>query len=731
VPSDSASAPAPTTSGLVDALHPALAQKLETLPVRPGCYLVRGKPTKADPAGEVLYVGKAKSLRARVRQYFQEGSGDVRYFIPILRRVAHDLDTIVTSTEKEAAILENALIKQHRPRYNVKLRDDKEFLSLRLDERPTHDWPRLTLVRKPAADGATYFGPYHSATAARRSLHLVNKHFQLRTCTDQELASRSRPCLQHQIKRCAAPCVFEVDRRWYGDQVRAVSLFLSGRHDELSERLHGQMARAATETQFELAAIYRDQLRAVTALRDQQRVVQTGAAIETRIDVVGVHREGELAEIIVLYVRGGRVVDTASFTVKDAEIETEELIARFLDDHYGPQLEGGFAPPDEILLPVLPEAVDGVAELLSDRAGHKVQIFAPQRGPRAHLVAMATDNARHGFQQNRRGEDDLRGRLAQLGERLRLPSVPRRIECCDISHLGGGDTVGAIVALVDGQPAPKRYKAFHVKGVGEGDDYAAMYQVLARRFRRGKLAQESAGEAEGDDAREATETADAGEASEAPDMPEVIDGEWVLPDLFVVDGGKGQLAVALAAAHDLGLHELPIIALAKEKTARAPEHLGEGSPLLAQRARTGRKGKVDRGAGEEGVVDRVYLPEQKNPIELREHSASMFFLARARDEAHRFANRIREKRGQKKRFASKLDQLRGIGEPLRKELVRVLGSYLAIERASDEALLAVPGFGKRHLTALRKVIPAPSAHVDAAPTTPSVESAPSRARTDR
>ena len=265
-------------------LPAVVTEKLDALPVSPGVYLFK------DKKGAVVYVGKAKSLRSRVRSYFQEGTSDNRYFIPILQRTLGDLDTIVTGTEKEAAILENNLIKEHRPRYNVKLRDDKDYICLRLDVK--EDWPRLWVVRRPTADpggGLRYFGPYHSATAARRTLHLVNKHFQLRTCTDTEMRSRKRPCLQHQIKRCPAPCVLEVDKAWYDEQVRAVAMFLDGRHDELSSELESRMKDAARHMHFELAAVYRDQLSAIDKVREEQRVVSID---DIDRDVLGLHREG-------------------------------------------------------------------------------------------------------------------------------------------------------------------------------------------------------------------------------------------------------------------------------------------------------------------------------------------------------------------------------------------------------------------------------------------------------
>ncbi|WP_394850771.1 excinuclease ABC subunit UvrC [Pendulispora brunnea] len=667
-------------------LPEVVQEKLRALPAESGVYLFK------DQKNEVVYVGKAKSLRSRVRSYFQSGGSDSRLFIPHLLETIGDLDTIVTANEKEATILENTLIKELRPRYNVKLRDDKEYLSLRLNV--THAWPRLDVVRRPAADGSRYFGPYHSATAARRTLHLINKHFQLRTCSDLELTSRRRPCLQYQIKRCPAPCVYEVDPAWYKDQVRAVAMFIEGRHDELTRELHDRMQRSAQEMRFELAAVYRDQLRAIEQVRESQRVVVADDEVEK--DVIGLYREGDLVELVILHVRGGRLGDVGTYSIKHAEIPEEEIVAAFIAQHYGreqrPRSEEEEAVgageeilvPREIVVPCLPEGHAGIAEWLAERAGHKVAIVHPKRGARVDLLTMANDNARHSFLEKRRVSDSVEERLAQLQERLRLPTLPRRIECCDISHLGGGDTVGAVVAMTDGVLDKKRYRTFHVRGTGSanrgsgelnaGDDYAAMYEVLARRFRRGITA--AAAPAEGAEDAAATEESD----------------PWELPDLFVVDGGRGQLGVALAAARDLGLHQLPIVGLAKEKENVMGETL----------------------------VDRVYLPGQKNPIPLKTHSASLFFLARLRDEAHRFSNRGREKRGKARRFHSALDDVRGIGPTTKKALLKALGSAIAIQRADDATLLAIPGVNKRHVAALRKAFPpaTPAAIApDAAPET--------------
>ncbi len=645
-------------------------EKLEALPVQSGVYLFK------DASGEVVYVGKAKSLRSRVRSYFQAGGSDSRYFIPILQKTVGDLETIVTANEKEATILENTLIKQYSPRYNVKLRDDKDFLCIRLDT--THEWPRLTVVRqrsvnalkkgsraggdapdeKGGPDGARYFGPYHSATSARRTLHLVNKHFQLRTCGDLELASRRRPCLQYQIKRCPAPCVYEVDRGWYGEQVGLVAKFLDGKHDELSRELRERMQDAAKAHRFELAAVYRDQLRAIDKVREEQHAVSVDDADR---DVVGIYREEDLVEIALLYVRGGKLAEVATFSTKQAEIPDEEILAAFLAHNY----EGALTiAAREIIVPVEPDALAGIEEWISDQAGHKVTLIHPKRGDRVDLLALATDNAKHAFREKRRQKDDVDERLAELQERLRLPTLPRRIEGCDISHLGGGDTVGAIVAMKDGLPDKKRYRTFHVRGrqVGGtlqvGDDYGAMYEVLGRRFRRSLTASQ---EADG-----------ASKAGDAEDNRERI--EWDLPDLFVVDGGRGQLGVALAAARDLGLHELPIVGLAKEKENVAGETL----------------------------VDRVYLPGQKNPIPLRSHSASLFFLARLRDEAHRFSNRARERLGKARRLRSELDDIKGIGPKTKKALLEHLGTVAAIKRATEAELAAVPGVTARQAAAVHE-----------------------------
>jgi excinuclease ABC subunit C len=603
-------------------------KKLETLPASPGVYVFRGTD------GAVLYVGKARSLKNRVRSYFSASSSDDRYFIALLARELGDIETFVVGTEKEAALLENQLIKTEQPRYNVKLRDDKEFLSLRLD--PAREWPRLEVVRRPRPDGARYFGPYHSATAARQTLRLVNRHFQLRTCTDAELASRRRPCLQYQIKRCPAPCVREVDRAEYGEQVRLVGLFLDGRHDQLVRDLEKRMKDASATRAYERAAVYRDQLRAVERAREEQRVA---VVRDVDQDVIGIYRQADQAEVAVLMVRGGKLVGVRTYDLPRTSLPDDELVASFLAEYYR---EGAFVP-EEILLPRAVEAMDGLAEVLGDRRGGRVQVSVPQRGPRKKLVAMAETNAEHAFREKKRERDDVEARLAEVQRRLRLPRLPRRIECVDVSHLGGQDTVAVVVALSDAAPDRKRYRSFALRRATDGDDYAAMHEVLSRRLTRARKG----------------------------------DSGWDLPDLLVVDGGKGQLNVALAVLRDLGVDDLPAVGLAKEKPSR----------------------------GEDGkeLVDRVYLPGAKNAINVRDTSPALRLLALARDEAHRASNALREKRGKKRRFGSALDDVRGIGPKTRKKLIRALGSADEVRRASEDTLVTA-GATRAQARAIRTTV---------------------------
>ncbi|MDH3656380.1 MAG: excinuclease ABC subunit UvrC [Myxococcales bacterium] len=603
----------------------AAQRKLENLPMSPGVYVFHGAK------GQVLYVGKARSLRSRVRSYFLPGSSDLRAFVSRLERELTDIETFVTHTDKEAALLENQLIKSHQPKYNVKLRDDKEYLSLRLD--PKKPWPRLEVVRRPKPDGAQYFGPYHSATAARQTLRLVNRYFQLRTCTDTEFRLRTRPCLQYQIKRCPGPCVLDVDEELYRAQVANVARFLDGRHDELVRDLDTRMQSSSNSLEYEQAAVYRDQLRTVERAQQEQRVAGVQKADQ---DVIGFHRQGDQVEVAVLSMRGGRLFGVRTLPLRKVAVPNDEMLGSFLHQHYTARP----ALPDEILVPVPIEMSEALEALLNEDRKRKARIVEPKRGAKAKLLDLAQENAEHAFQEKERAREDVEARLGEIQKQLRLTSTPRRVECVDISHTGGEETVSVFVALQDGEPARDRYRSFRVKRVRGGDDYGAMYEVLVRRLRRGRN----------------------GEVG------------WELPDLLVVDGGKGQLGVLERAKEDVGVVDLELAAIAKPR--------------------------INATGQEEG--DRVFRPGQKNPIPVRASSALSILLL-ARDEAHRASNDLRKKVGKKRRLRSELDAVPGIGPKTRGKLLRNLGSLRDVLTANEEELIEA-GATRKQARAIKETL---------------------------
>ena len=657
-----------------------LAEILERLPSAPGVYLMR------DRRGKMLYIGKAANLRNRVRQYFQPASGDTRDFVPLLESVVADIETVVTGNEKEALLLENTLIKRHQPRFNVKLTDDKNFLSLRLD--PRVEWPRLEIVRRMADDGAWYFGPYHSASACREALRVVNRHFRLRTCTNHVLHHRSRPCLQCQINRCLGPCCVPVSRDEYAEQIRDVRLFLEGKNDELLAGLRARMQESARRTQFERASIVRDQIQALESVLESQRVVSADLLDQ---DVVGFHREGMALEVVVLSVRQGKMIGSRAFSFTRQEFPEAEILSSFLGLHYDlvPM------PPDEVLLPFAIADADLKAEWLSERRDKKVQVLVPVRGPRHDLVELARKNAAASFASRRNAREDAEATLGRLQRRLGLQRLPRVIECYDISHIQGAETVGSLVVFVNGQPDKSRYRTYKIRNAQSPDDFACMYEVLSRRFRR---ARESA-------------------------LSEDSLDTWRLPDLMVVDGGKGQLGVALAAARDAGIDVrpsmgLPIIALAKERDTTAPAQAPvvdaaaepKGDAVVAKQAagasglptdeREARKKRGARApAGQQ--PDRVFLPQAKDAIAIRPNSAEMFVLQRLRDEAHRFAVTFHRSQRKKRTLHSALSLVPGIGPARQRDLLRHFGSLKKIQQASLEDLLAVPGLTRKAASAVR------------------------------
>jgi excinuclease ABC subunit C len=594
---------------------------LERMPQEPGVYLMK------DKKGRVIYVGKAASLKARVRSYFTRS--DTRAFVGLLGRLLGDIETVVTNNEKEALLLENNLIKQHQPRFNVKLVDDKNYLVLRLD--PSARYPRLEVTRRIGTDGARYFGPYHSATSCRQTLQVVNRHFKLRTCTDHVLNSRKRPCLQYQIKRCDAPCVFPIQEDEYAKQVHDVTLFLEGKDHELLERLRDRMKTAAAETEYEVAGALRDQIRALERTLEEQRVVSSEMRDQ---DVLGIHREGPAVEVVVMSVRSGKLLGRRNFSFAGQEFPSEEVLSSFVSLYY----DLGSLIPDEVLLPCAIEDAAVKSEWLTEKRGsRKVEVLTPQRGTRRKLVELAQKNAASSFVTRRNKAEDTEVALGKLQQRLSLSRLPRRIECFDISHIQGTATVASMVVFIDGEPRKSEYRTFKVNTVAN-DDFASMYEVISRRFRRSKVAEE---------------------------RPERTG--WALPDLLVIDGGKGQLSSALAALRDVqidtGANGIDVIALAKERS----DTEGDKKP------------------------ERVFLARAKDPIPLRTNSAELFVLMRIRDEAHRFAVTFHKKLRRRRTMRSALEDVPGVGQKRKLELLRTFGSLKKIREATVEALAGAPG----------------------------------------
>jgi excinuclease ABC subunit C len=617
------------------------ADVLDRIPTEPGVYLFK------DARGAVVYVGKAQNLRSRVRQYFRPG-GDERFFVAagFLGRTVQDVETIVVSSSKEALLLENHLIKKHQPKFNVKLRDDKQYLVLRLMDPalpaegvPKRElYPRVEVVRNIRDDKAHYFGPYHSATSARETLRILNRHFQLRTCTDHVLETRGRPCLQYQIKRCSGPCAIPVTPESYAEQVEDVKMFLAGKNVELVQRLRTRMQLRAEREDYEVAAALRDSIGAVERTLARQHIVQDEMIDQ---DVWGLYREADTVEVVVLFIRGGKLVGRRTFQQKDQELPDGAVIAEYVQQYYA---TGTFIP-DEVVVGVDIEEGDTLAEWLTAARGRKVKLVEPRRGTRVRLVELADRNAAASAASRKSRDADTEALLQKVADRLSLPRPPRRIECFDIAHIQGTETVASMVTFVDGVPARGLYRKFKVRSV-DNNDFAAMYEVLTRRFKRTQTG--------GDDPA------------------------WARPDLLVIDGGKGQLGMAVTALTDLGVKlggedGLEVIGLAKER-------------------------ELDAGS----APDRIYRRNIKDSIPLRPNSPELYVLARIRDEAHRFANTFHRDRRSKQSLRSQLDDIPGIGATRRQRLLKHFGSVRAVRQASVDDLAKAPGMNKKAAEAVAK-----------------------------
>ncbi len=604
-----------------------LEEKLKNLPSGPGVYLFR------DDAGKVIYTGKAVSLKNRVRSYFQAGIKHPPKTRFMLQKTA-DLDFIVTDSEVEALILEQNLIKEHRPRYNVLLKDDKSYpyLKVTLGE----DFPRIIITRRHVKDGSRYFGPYTRVGAVNETLRLLKRLFPFRSCKQKDLPLRERPCLNYHIKRCPGPCCGLVDREKYRLVINEVCLFLEGRQEDLIRRLSHRMKEAAEKLEFETAARLRDQLQAVKEVVAKQKIVSGG--FEDR-DILALARDSGETCVMVFFVRGGKLTGREHFMLQGTEeLDRESVIGAFIKQYYS----GVDVIPREIILSeAVAEEKAVIEEWLSGKKGARVKLITPRRGEKKKLVEMVAKNARLTLEQVRSQKaarrDDAAEALAELARELGLEKPPGRIECYDISHIQGTESTGSMVVFKAGLPAGKQYRRFKIRNVDGPDDYASIREVLHRRFSKAGIERKLPDSGQ-DPGREA--------------------GFRHLPDLVIIDGGKGQLSAAREVMKTLGYSRIPAYGLAKEEELL----FGEG---------------------------------RNDPITLPPGSKVLHLLQRLRDEAHRFALTYHRNLRGKAGLKSLLDEVEGIGTVRRRALLKAFGSLAEIQKATPEQLAAVKGMNKK------------------------------------
>ncbi|MGQ5710317.1 excinuclease ABC subunit UvrC [Desulforudis sp. DRI-14] len=596
-----------------------LAEKASHLPDAPGVYLFK------DAKGTVIYVGKAVSLRNRVRSYF--GSAQNNKVQAMLARAA-DLSFIVTGSEVEALILEANLIKEHRPHFNIVLKDDKSYPFLRVTV--NEEFPRVFVTRRQVRDGSRYFGPYPSASAVHETLKLIKRLFPFRSCTQARFRN-ARPCLNYHIKRCLAPCAGLADPEQYAGIIRDVCLFLEGKHDELIRELNRKMSEAAADLDFEKAAEYRDQLRAIDQVLARQNIVSTKPEDQ---DVVALARDGDRGEVLVLEIRNGKLLRQEQITVRGVRDRSDaEVLAAFLKQYY---MEASFVPPEILLAHDLGDERQVIAEWLTARRGGKVQVRVPRRGRKKELVDMALKNAALVQEQMRleRGGDRA---VAELAEVLGLPEPPARLEAFDISNIQGHQTVGSMVVFENGKPNPAAYRRFKVRSVEGPNDFAAMGEVVGRRFARAV------------DEQQLVNTGQM-KSREAKFLP--------LPSLVLIDGGKGQLNAAVEVMRSLGFGHIPVYGLAKEE-------------------------------------EELFTPGNPDPLPVPKDSRAQYILQHLRDEAHRFAVTYHRRERTKQGLRSFLDEVEGIGPARRRALLKAFPSLEAIKQAGVDELAAVPGMNRK------------------------------------
>jgi excinuclease ABC subunit C len=616
---------------------------LENIPVKPGVYMMK------DNRGSILYIGKAKNLRSRVRSYFQD-SASLTPRIKAMLSVVADMDYVITENEVEALILESNLVKKHKPKFNIILRDDKHFPYLRLaaDEM----FPYLSIARRVKKDKGIYFGPYTSAKSLRRTLKLIHKIFQLRQSRDPlDGAPKRRPCLNYQMGRCLAPCAGYVKKEDYERAVKDVALFLKGRNDELLNNLNKKMNESSENLRFEDAARIRDQISAIEMTMEKQNIIST--SLEDH-DVIAVYRDNGRVNIQLLFIRGGKIIGDKNLIFTYIEgIDDAEILSSFVRQYYS----GDVFIPDEIILETEIDERNIVKDWLSEKKGRKVDIIAPERGRKRELVLMAKENAAISLRMTLNSAALRRELLEDLKARLGLRRLPLRIEAFDMSTIMGTSAVGSMVVFNDGEPAKNEYKRFRIKTLTGMDDYGMMREVLMRRYSKLVGSRESGVGSQNAKTENSQLTTHNSRLSD-------------IPDLIIVDGGKGQLNTLITALKELSITDIDTIGIAKGEDRNNPE---------TDMIYLSRESRVESRESEKT------LPLAPCPLPL--DSSGRHLIQRIRDEAHRFAIAYHRKLRDKEGISSELDEIPGIGPKRKKTLLKHFGSLKKIREATIKELI--------------------------------------------
>jgi excinuclease ABC subunit C len=617
---------------------PLIEHRLQSAPEKPGVYLMK------DAQDTVIYVGKAVVLRNRLRSYFGSPSGQAPKIRRLVPRIA-DFEFIVTDTEAEALILENTLIKRYKPRYNARLKDDKTYPFLKIDL--SEEFPRVYITRQVAKDGARYFGPFASASSVRHTMDLVKKLFPYRSCTKTITGSDPRPCLEYFIHRCVAPCSGYASKEEYADVIRQVIMFMEGNTEVVTKGLRQAMGEASENLEFERAGVLRDQIRSIERVAEQQKMDSNPIG---DLDVVAMAQEGSEAWVEAFFIRRGKLVGRDRFFMEGAEEESPGVVlGQFAKQFY----ESATIVPPTILLQHELEEHDLILDWLKQRRGGSVKLLYPKRGQNKKLMDVVAENASQGLAQHRvkwlHNPDAIQEAMGELQEELSLPTSPRRMECYDISHIQGTNVVGSMVVFQDGKPKPAHYRRFKIKTVEGVDDYASMQEMLRRRFRRLGQARARSREDGGEDPAAPTDT-------------------WaIVPDLVLIDGGKGHLSAALEVFLELGLDDIPLASLAKEN-------------------------------------EWLFVPHTPEPIELPRTSQALYLVQRIRDEAHRFAITYHRNLRSKGSLRSSIDMVTGIGPKRKRMLLRKFGSIQGIKDAPVDEIAAVPGLTRSLALRLKQTL---------------------------